>query len=903
MRQKLRELDWLSLLEISGPFLSPLVINKTFPQGLDAHDPGVFERLKLAYSEWNDAPQNPEIHNAWIRFILKEVLAYQTETILEGQALPQSLKSDAAEYHEVLRPDLAIVNPSDLAPAGKARVLVQIYPAGTGLGKPLSEKRWKESPAGRMAILLRGVEVRLGIVTSGEHWMLVNAKRGENPGYISWYSNLWLEERDTLRAFRSLLGAQRIFGVSEKETLEAMLEESIESQQEVTDRLGLQTRRAVEILVQSIDRSDREMKGELLREVPVSEVYEAALTFMMRLVFLFSAEERDLLPMESEQYQNFYAASTLREALREMADQYGEEVLERKTDAWQRLIALFRAVHSGITHEDLQLPPYGGHLFDPDRYPFLEGRTRGTSWKETPARPLNINNRTVLHVLEALQILREGNEVQKLSFRALDIEQIGHVYEGLLDHTARRATETVVSLVAKAGEEPELPLSQLESAAAQGEQKLCEYVHEVTNKTEKSIKKALETGLSPEQEQLLLKACENNRELFDRVRRFGPLLRKDSYDDPSVFPKASLYVTEGSSRRSTSTYYTPRSLTESIVKHTMDPLIYIGPADGKEPSEWKLKSAREILVMKICDFTCGSGAFLVQACRYLSERLTEAWEEAEAAHPGQVVITPEGDLSEGRPTDNLIPKETQERLVLARRLVVDRCLYGVDRNPFAVEMARLSLWLITLQKDRPFTFLDHSIKCGDSLLGITDVQQLLEFHLDTEKKHRQISMIAKTLQEKIEHSKALREKLENIPVLDIKDAEYKEQLLREADEAVAILKDVANTLVAVFLAETKGKQRESRLQGFAVVAEKYLQDSTSENAAFLKDIAAILNTGVPSGEPNRNPFHWPLEFPEVFLRDENHRGFDALIGNPHSKVARRSQVRLVLSIGITWWST
>ena len=143
-------------------------------------------------------------------------------------------------------------------------------------------------------------------------------------------------------------------------------------------------------------------------------------------------------------------------------------MLERRFDAWSRLLATFRAVHGGIQHENLRLPANGGSLFDPDRFPFLEGRAAGTRWRETPAYPLPINNRTVLHLLDALQMLKvkvPGGgpaEARRLSFRALDIEQIGHVYEGLLDHTALRAAEPILGLAGTRDKEPEIPLAELE---------------------------------------------------------------------------------------------------------------------------------------------------------------------------------------------------------------------------------------------------------------------------------------------------------------------------------------------------------------------------------------------------------------------------------------------------------
>ena len=168
-------------------------------------------------------------------------------------------------------------------------------------------------------------------------------------------------------------------------------------------------------------------------------LYEAAISVMMRLVFLFFAEERELLPSSDLLYGQAYAVSTIREQLQADADRFGPEVLERRQDAWSRLLATFRAVHSGLGHDRLTLPAYGGQLFDPDRFPFLEGRPEGTRWRDTPAAPLPVDNRTMFYAMEALQVLRErGAEPRQLLFRELDVPDIGHVYESLLDHTAKR---------------------------------------------------------------------------------------------------------------------------------------------------------------------------------------------------------------------------------------------------------------------------------------------------------------------------------------------------------------------------------------------------------------------------------------------------------------------------------
>ncbi|MDK2411431.1 hypothetical protein QHH11_20180 [Aphanizomenon sp. PH219] len=107
--------------------------------------------------------------------------------------------------------------------------------------------------------------------------------------------------------------------------------------------------------------------------------------------------------------------------------------------------------------------------------------------------------------------------------------------------------------------------------------------------------------------------------------------------------------------------------TDLIVKYTLEPLVYEGVAEGKPQQEWRLKSAAELLQLKICDMAMGSGAFLVQTCRYLAERLVEAWENAEKANPGKVVVAPEGTLSKSVPQECVIPKEADERLLNAFR--------------------------------------------------------------------------------------------------------------------------------------------------------------------------------------------------------------------------------------------
>src|SRR5208283_3488366 len=105
--------------------------------------------------------------------------------------------------------------------------------------------------------------------------------------------------------------------------------------------------------------------------------------------------------------------------------------------------------------------------------------------------------------------------------------------------------------------------------------------------------------------------------------------------------------------------------------------------------------------------------------------------------------------------------DRQERLIFAYRIIAERCVYGVDKNPLAVEMAKLSLWLLTLAKDKPFTFLDHAIRCGDSLVGLSSIDQLLRFSMNENAKVRPLmEQQRQQIQKRLEATMLLRKQIE-----------------------------------------------------------------------------------------------------------------------------------------------
>jgi len=265
---------------------------------------------------------------------------------------------------------------------------------------------------------------------------------------------------------------------------------------------------------------------------------------------------------------------------------------------------------------------------------------------------------------------------------------------------------------------------------------------------------------------------------------------------------------------------------------------------------------------------CGSGAFLVQTCRYLAERLVEAWDDAYEQHPDAPGITPFGEVSTGKPGEVLIPKDADERMIYARRIVAGRCLYGVDKNPLAAEMAKLSLWLLTLQKDKPFTFLDHAIRTGDSLVGIANTHQLTSFSLDGN--GPDMPMFTDAIKKRLDAVRILRRQIAEMADNSAADVERKGVMLQNADQQTKRLAYAANFLLAACWEATSETDREERLKKALTNVEYNFKDLPAEQLE-AEGKERLQEAGCPT------PFHWPLEFPEVFM---DRGGFDGIVGNP-----------------------
>jgi hypothetical protein len=868
-------IDWLKLIEVSGPFLSVPVLTAEWPD-LEPLDMRFRDRLRQEHRQWQEDPAKNRA--AWIAFVLDDLLGWNgavQRTDLTSLAL------DVPEHETAIAPSFTLADPA----TGDIRLL-GLVSDGSPVAR-IKDSDWPATPADRLAQLCRHHSVELGLATDGRWWALVWAPAGGVTTVAVFDAISWPEssERDVVRAFLSLLERRRFFAVPASRQLPGLLRESLNNQEEITDRLGVQVRQAVELLVAAAGRADvaaRDRGEPGLAETSAHEVYRGAVAVMMRLVFLLFAEESGLLPGDNELYARAYSAGGLYAELEQrVADARGNEgELDHTHLAWHQLLALFTVVYRGVHHPELELIAHDGSLFDPNTYPWLEGRVAGNPAAGTP---LAVDDRTVLHMLRAVQTVTIAGELRTVSFRTLTVEQIGYVYEGLLSFEGFRAAETVVGLIGKDGREEEVPLGHLKSLAAAhpGGEALAGQLAVVYKDSGIGSPRALAAKLAPltgdehAQAESRLYAVTRDHDLVQRLLPFYRIIRQDLRREPVVILAGALYVTESALRASTGTHYTPRFLAEQVADGALEPLVYSpGPLQTAERSSWKLRTANEILDLKVADIAMGSGAFLVAACRYLAEKLIEAWSAQGDPHAAKYLAETPADS--GLALDSL----ADPLVIDARRQIIEHCLYGVDINPMAVEMAKLSLWLVSMDSHRPFTFLDDRLVAGDSLLGITSIDQLEWMHLDV-RAGRALhegtlldfmagvrSLLAEAAEERVG--------LVSIPDNDIEDVNKKREVLADVRAKTQQLTRYANLIAGAALAGS-GKRT------LWLTGAKIANDAATHNAIEAAEDQARdwLATDHPDGAFDRHPLHWPLAFPEVFDPTRaNGPGFDAIIGNP-----------------------
>ncbi len=866
---------WLQLVDTDGPFLSIPVLKRVYPQGISILATDILSDLKAAkdpfekaWDAWSTGDASLDefrsARDAWVDVVFRRVFGWGP--FLTTDAAPTTIVSP---NHKV-----TLTSTGAFHRNGETFALTWVIDPIRSL-RDLADDGWATDAIDRMELMLRQAGVSIGVVTDGRWWGLVSAlpKTAVASGIVD--SQTWIEEPATRDALAALLSPLRLAGGNADDRLPALFAASVTAAEDITEALGSQVRQAVELLVQSFSETAEETRrrGE---PDPLPDdgdaIYAAAVTIMMRVVFLLFAEERDLLP-QGDLFDSGYGLTGQLDALRQRAEDETPEALDATSGVWHRLLATSRALFHGASFEDLRLPSYGGSLFDPNRFPFLSALTE----RRTLALP--VNDRVMMHVLDAVQMADvKGEGRRPISFRDIDVEQIGYIYEGLLGYTCRFAEETVVGLIGKAGAEPEIPLRVLGDLAEEHytdkalAQAILAWVKAdqpaAEGRTASVMTKALAAGDALEDADLAIRAVTHDPDLAAELKSWIGIIRRDLRDRPTVIKEGGLLVVETPSRRNAGAHYTPRALAEEIVLHALEPLVYApGPYQTPDRDAWRLKSPEEILDLKVADIACGSGAFLVAAARYLGARLVEAWTEA-----GTALGSPHG-------------LETE-----AIREVVARCLYGADINPMAIEMAKLSLWLVSLDPKLPFSFVDDKLLVGNSLLGVTDLAQLEALHIDPSRVPQKQALFdvtsagyASTVDVRGTIAKAIRLREALASEVDDNDpqrsAKAKQGQLRRLHETTAQLRDSADGIIAAGL-RLGGKPGRALDEAYAnlrvAVNDAYASHGTA-NRGFLDTVLAEgLAPTVDTDYERWQPLHWAIELPDVFERG----GFDGIIGNP-----------------------
>jgi hypothetical protein len=701
----------------------------------------------------------------------------------------------------------------------------------------LMERLLANGPA-RWGLLLNGQRLRLmkrTVVSGRQHYLEVDLDALCENGESYQFDIFWMLFR--AQSFHPGSDGRCLLDIVDDESRQHAMGVSTSLKYSVFSALETLMRalvlRANELVRQEVDAGDTAtLRLQATARTALDDLhglYEQSLVLLYRLLFVLYAESRNLLPIDKPVYRDSYSLEPLRNEI----EQPNRSFLPNSFALWETLQSLFRLIRRGCNTSVLVVPAYNGALFDPHRTRYLDG--------------LRISDAALKEILTDLSVTPPTKDRgrERIDYSDLGVEQLGAVYEGLLEFEPRIANEPMV---------------------------------EVRYKDERVV--------IPEREQ-------RNYTVIRRIAR------------------GDFYLGRGAGRKTSGSYYTPQPLVDFLVRRTLEPLV-------------AGRSADEILQLKIVDPAMGSGAFLVGACLYLAEAYARALqrEQPERKAPASNEEDAEEIEESGEELDTDVPQQpheiSEEETLPYRRLVAERCLYGVDLNEMAVELARVSLWLITLAGDKPLTFLDANLRCGNSLIsaplipyrGPSGTEYSIErIHPEALKrlaKARGERLAAgkkratpeRGLWEGIEYGAVApliqyRRWIAETPSDNVEQVHAKENFLHnleENDERLR-LKRQCDLWIAAWFWRQPPEDEDKRekdvyysppLDG-QIYAEliSYLKGERQKGMLF--DPQPYLAEVVRITREVR-PFHWELEFPEAFFNDDGsrreHGGFDAIVANP-----------------------
>lgn len=936
--------EWWGELRHGGMLVAPQLLDELLPE-LPSLDERAYDRLRAAWLKLDAALHGggaiDEARRAFAGELLEGFLGLAGWQ--KASSVGDQFKATAVTG-EHLRPNWVLPTPEDdgalLAVSFDSS---EIVGRGRGVRAHARLVELLRATGVPLGLLTNGRQFRL--VHAGpdyDAWAEWDAQ--------TWFDES--EGRDTLRGLAALARAEAEAPESRLLRLIEAIRESRNRQGDLAQVLGEQVRQGVELLVREVDHvldrdtalrdalwTDPANGHRLSDDEALGAIYQAATRLVMRLVLVLYAEARDLLPAHIEAYHDSYGIGSLYDTLAR-ADREGRDAMAEHQSAWPRIIGLCRLIYLGSGHADLPVRAYGGQLFRPGYAQAPEPVLRALAALEA-ARPSDATAYRLLRLLKVGKFkVRAGRGARwvagAVDFADLRTEYVGIVYEGLLDYELRRAAADDPVVLLNVGREPALPLSRLrELSAAEIKELLKKFKKEAAAAAgaEEGDEEAVdEEGDEPEEAEELEDedqfeeeptvdeaaeaAEEDAREAAlawarEAVEAAG-LVRRPRGSKPDlaaferrvherasklvagVIPPGRLYlVASGGLRKGSGSFYTRPALSVPLAQRALEPLCYEREGDRLVP-----RPPEEIIALKVCEPAMGSGSFLVAALRYLVEALHRSLEHHGRIQPKaarEVVVTlPLGAPATGEETEELLPLAPEDerfpqmlRSRLARH-VVERCLYGVDRNPMAVELARLALWVETLDRDLPFEYLDHKLKVGNSLVGcwLHLVEDYPIRALDREDSDGRSGERTKWLK------KALADAKTQLPAV-IDRMGGATRLFGELDEPVAdLVAQVRDRFEA--LHELPRDERENAYREL-LTSDEYvrLRQRMDTWCALWFWPAGEVEVPMPETWHNLSSdalstiqqltfdhrfFHWEIEFPDAFT---SHRsGFDVVLGNP-----------------------
>ena len=953
MLRQQQQQDWWASLKHGGVLIAPSKLGETFGDDLEALPEWRASKLRRAINRFESDPS--ELGKLmdhlltdlagfpagdWLK--QTDLATEYTERVLGGERLkPRRLWIGL--QGEELPVFVAEQRPGHL----DARL-------GVGRGKRITS---------RVLEWLRRRKQALALITNGSQWRLVHAG-SDYDAWCEWDLYFWFVEGEPgpqVTAWRQLLQPslwQQAGKDSASPLLKAILD-SRKGQAELSSVLGERVRQAVELLITASQGAVEAQRADGIK-FDNRALYLAATRVVMRCIVLFFAEARLLLPIDNRLYQSSYSLEGLRQQLDRRAGGRSSERLKQSRAAWPRLVSLFRLVYEGSAHQALLVPEYNGGLFEPGRLDSGDAVLRAMGVLEridNAVTDAHIDKLLLLITRTRIKV-RQGRSAKwvkaPVDFSGLSSEYIGILYEGLLDFELKQAAADETMLFLAVGKEPVLPLSRLE---VMDDKAIANLFAELKKKDSSSdggdeedeeagedaeLDEAGEVDQEDEEHAALLQRANawllravDIAKLSKKPRGRSQLATQEYEQNRKwaacqlirrlVEPGEFYLVRWGGTRKGAGTFYTRPQLAAPTVRRTLQPLAYNpvrterNERSGLEDVvEWVPKTPEEILDLKVCDPAMGSGSFLASSLRFLTEALLESLyhhERLERKGDGAIARLADG-LPIDHPSQQTLPvpldHETFDDQLRARlkRHIVERCIYGVDLDPLAIELGRMALWVETMDRSLPFGFLDHKLKVGNSLVGAwldnfryypvmawareggdKDYQKnkpdnlINHFFTDSKgkKKGDRFTQGIKDQKNSVKEQlialvfgqrdmgdqtdidtlhgqlEAVFQRLHELPVHDTEARArvYQEEILN--NPAYAALKDRLDLWCSLWF--WPGVQIEE-----APLPQAFLSPS-DEAMGIARDIAQA-----------QRFFHWELEFPDVFT--PHRAGFDGIVGNP-----------------------